>query len=721
MLIAGSALVLETSDAPAPSDAEESGDAASASGVGPGDDRGARRVTRGGRRRTAESGEDEAPTDPTNPRGIPGTRNADGTITRPDGAIVDPETGFQVVAASQPPEVTQEDQLRDFGQVGAVDVPRHPPIGRLGNAPPWTESTSVYGVAFSPDGREALTGARDGLVKLWDVATGQIVRRYAGHTGWVTGVAFGPGGRRVASSSQDGTARIWDKQSGQVLLTLEGHTDSVESIAFSSDGTRCLTGAQDHSVRLWDSITGRELRVLKGHTDDVYDVAFSPDGTRALSGGRDTHARLWDLETGKTLHVLAEHGDFVKSVAFSPDGKQALTGSYDRTARLWDLETGEAMFLYRIGGSVEAVEFIPGLALGVVAGEGPGRVISLHRAEVTRELPQAHDDFTDLAVSPDGRIAIAGGYDGALIVWDLTTGDAIKPPQPENLLAHEAHVLCVDVTPDAGRAVSGDTDGIVKIWNLRTATASRTLTASKERVLCVEFSPDGTMVAAGDAAGRVTIWHTGSGGVVRTIDTESGVVYALAWRPDGNMLLTGHDPAVHVWNPHDGEKLRSFAGHSLLLERVVFRADGEQVATGARDRTLHLWNPETLAIDATISPKKGWLTAMAYVPKRDEIVVGIEESFLQHYETSGGEPTWSVRAHAWMAGIEQLLVTPNGKRVITASQDRIIGVFEAKTGKLLHTLRGHVEPITDLALAMDGTTLLSSSIDRNVFVWRLPD
>jgi WD40 repeat protein len=65
-------------------------------------------------------------------------------------------------------------------------------------------------VAFSPDGKHALTGSSDKTAKLWDVATGAEVRTFSGHTGTMASVAFSSDGKYVLTGSWDGTAKLWD-------------------------------------------------------------------------------------------------------------------------------------------------------------------------------------------------------------------------------------------------------------------------------------------------------------------------------------------------------------------------------------------------------------------------------------------------------------------------------------------------------------------------------
>jgi WD40 repeat protein len=109
-------------------------------------------------------------------------------------------------------------------------------------------SASVYSVAFSPDGKQVVSGSGDKTVRLWDTATGALLQTLEGHSDYVNSVAFSLDGKQVVSGSDDKTVRLWDAATGALLQTLEGHFDSVNSVAFSLKGKLWALSALDNWV-----------------------------------------------------------------------------------------------------------------------------------------------------------------------------------------------------------------------------------------------------------------------------------------------------------------------------------------------------------------------------------------------------------------------------------------------------------------------------------------
>src|SRR5262249_17862879 len=93
-------------------------------------------------------------------------------------------------------DITNGEEVDNFGKLAAPDNMMTNPI--------------VWAVAYSPDGRLALSGGNDNIARLWDISSGTEIMRFVGHSSFITAVAFSPDGRFVLTGSNDGSARLWD-------------------------------------------------------------------------------------------------------------------------------------------------------------------------------------------------------------------------------------------------------------------------------------------------------------------------------------------------------------------------------------------------------------------------------------------------------------------------------------------------------------------------------
>ena len=216
-------------------------------------------------------------------------------------------------------------------------------------------------VAFSPRGNAVVTaGARTAL--LWDIATGKPLgqpmeqedtRAFGFGVPPTPCVAFSPDGRTVLTGFRDGLAQLWDVATGTQRETILFHpkpagTSSRLSSGMFSPGGQTVVTADGITARLWDVTTGKPLGqlmehpVLPGSNYGISHVSFSQDGLTVLTAA-STEARLWDAATGKSLEPPMDYLDPSRRgatplsvAAISPDGQTLLIDA-GGTARLWDL------------------------------------------------------------------------------------------------------------------------------------------------------------------------------------------------------------------------------------------------------------------------------------------------------------------------------------------------------------------------------------------------
>jgi hypothetical protein len=195
-------------------------------------------------------------------------------------------------------------------------------------------------VAFSPDGKRVLSGSNDGRVIVWDTASGDSLLTLGQRSGTpIHAAAFSPDGLTIAIGTCGGKFALWKVEGGQELLTFTGHTNAIESLAYFPDGNRIVTASYDNTARIWDTKLGREVLVFRGHQRPVTCVAVSPDGRRVVTGSADRSAKVWDAETGQEQLLLQGHKEAIDGVAFSPDGRRVATTSLDQTIKIWEVAT----------------------------------------------------------------------------------------------------------------------------------------------------------------------------------------------------------------------------------------------------------------------------------------------------------------------------------------------------------------------------------------------
>jgi WD40 repeat protein len=606
-------------------------------------------------------------------------------------------------------------------------------------------SRGPLGVAVLPNSHRAVSRAEDGTLMVWDLERSTELVTMKGTFKFM---AITPDSLRAITGSDDYTLKVWDLEHGSELFTLKGHTSHVLTVAITSDGRRAISTSDDKTLKVWDLQHGAELATLHGHTNFVEAVAVMPDGRRAVSRSGEGTLKVWDLEFGtelttmestikKNISIIAPprtNMHATRAVAVTPDGRRAVLGSWDGMLKVWDLEQGvETITLHSHTKFVNKVMVTSDSCRAISVSGG---VLQVWDLEHGAELFTLRTHATAMAVTPDGHCAVLGSdVENMLQVWDLERGTEIASYIMEKSTAYLRKFNTLAITPDGRRAVSGSYYGRISVWDLEFGTELATLGSHAAPATAVAVTPDCRCAISGSPDGTLKLWDLERGIQLTTLQCHTDVILSLSVTPDGQHAVTGsQDGTIKMWDLKRGTELATLQGHKDADRAVLVTPDSRRVVSRSRD-TFKIWDISDFLIASpmggtdlikiksytipSVAPQTDLtkLNTVVVTPDGRRAVSGSDDHMLKVWDLESGTELATLYGHT--DTVHVMVVTPDGHRVISGSDDHTLKVWDLESGIELATLQDHKGPINAAVVTSDGSRAISGSKDRTLKVWDL--
>ncbi|QJX00109.1 protein kinase domain-containing protein [Frigoriglobus tundricola] len=460
---------------------------------------------------------------------------------------------------------------------------------------------------------------------------------------------------------------------------------------------------------------------------------------RKLLGATPEDLRGWEWHhlnrlCSASLVTARGHTGELTSAALSADGARIVTGSYDGTMRVWDAATGKELLKREVCDKrpVSAAFRPDGLRIVTAGADKLAKVWDAVTGQELLKLEGHTDGVTAAAFRADGARIVTGSWDGTARVWDANTGkDLFK------LEGHSGAVLSVAFQDDGSRIVTGSRDGTARVWDANTGKERLVVPPNETAVgrapsapgaVLAALSPDGTRIVTATPDGTARVWDAGTGKERLVLRGHTNGVRSAGFSPDGARIVTGSaDQTAKVWDARTGRELFALKGHTDPVNAVSFSADGLRIVTGSEDHTAKVWDARTGADALVLAPHEtatgalvyrsghsSSVTAAAFSRDGTQVLTASLDRSVKLWDARTGAEVLTFRGDKY--GVLTAALSPDGHTLATGSREGA-RTRDARTGKELHALTGHTGEVTSVSFRPDGARILTTGRDKTARVW----
>ncbi|MDI1480392.1 AAA family ATPase [Polyangium sp. y55x31] len=491
------------------------------------------------------------------------------------------------------------------------------------------------------------------------------------------------------------------------LRTLLGHDKAIVACVVTPDGNHVLSASVDRTLRLWALGTGECIAELKGHDDELTSCAITPDGKVAISTSTDGTARLWDLEGCRPIATLDNDGRWATSCTVSPDGERFVVGSDDGTITIWDRATCARRA--QLAGHEDYVTACVVTASGMIVSASRDYTVrvwdpvswesihTLRHPDVgPRRQPGEKDErwwLTALVLLPGGHRVLAAAGDGSIMLWDLASGRC-----EQHFGAGLGRVDACTLVHQGQHLLCGMADGTIAVWDVVAARRVMRIEAHEGAVATCTAAPDGRRLISASNDRSIKIWELGLPESLVARNGHEAPVTECAIAPDGRIAVSAsEDGTFKIWDIATGACCATLEGHADLVTVCAISPDGHSVRSFTKNERVRQWN---------LHHGAQWIESTAIVSMEDlgrwsSVSLRSRQALFERTPRFGNA------------------LTPDGQHVVLARQDGKLELRHAHNRTLIRELLGHSQRVLDCTASVDGTRVISASEDATVRVFDL--
>lgn len=578
--------------------------------------------------------------------------------------------------------------------------------------------SEITSLAFDPTGTWLVTAEAAGRAKLWSTHSRQLLRSFEVPVGTVA--SFDPGGQYVLVAGgvvEEQKIILFELSTGREIRHWGVGRGLIRAAALNPRGDLLAT-ATDMVVSLWDPRDGTRVRTFSGLSDDVWSLGFSHDGTLLAGGDWQGNLLIWNVASRAIVHQFRNQSS-ATSLAFSPDDRWIVSVSQTYGLEMREVVTGRSQVLQIRGTDFEpqCVAFSPD---GRFIAAGGLRSVGLWDTSSGAlfkriDLPDyGHTSWTKvIAFDPSGRFLAAGTDQHDVFLWDLAAGY-----QGGRLGTRSGGVDKTALSEDGTTAAFAFKEGPLIVWRYQVGGTPKTMESLiKAWPDALALSYDGTWFATGDAHSQIRIRNAGDGKEKYGFRFQY-MTRNLAFDARGKWLAVA---GTSVDGPEKGgvrvdnlpEERRAWSLRHGEASLVTFSHDGRRLASASSNTSVKLWDMQNGEAIRTYSPHEWFITGLAISPN---------DAYLAVSSFGGQIKVWDMNSSEQVASLNvgqrdnTITFSPDSRQLAVGGFGGTM-VFEVPSGRRSRDLVGQEGTISSIAFKPDGKQLVTMSDDGSIAVW----
>ncbi|ORX97444.1 WD40-repeat-containing domain protein [Clohesyomyces aquaticus] len=478
------------------------------------------------------------------------------------------------------------------------------------------------------------------------------------------------------------------------------------NLLFTPDGT-CLLSPVGNRVSIFDLVNSKSYTLPFAHRRNIARLALNPRGNLLLSVDEDGRAILTNVPRRIALYHFSFRGE-VSALAFAPSGRHFAAG-IGRQIEVWhtpstpDVADGD-------------LEFAPFVRHRIYTGHFDN-VRSIEWSTDSRFFLSASKDLTARIWSMDPEegfvpTTLGGHRQGVVGAWFSKDQETIYTVSKDGALFVWKYVLRPDAPPDAT-----DND---ENWQWRIADRHY-FVQSNAHVTCAAFHPESKLLVAGFSNGIFTIHELPEFSQIQNLSISQNDIDFVAMNKTGEWLAFGASKLgqLLVWEWQSESYILKQQGHFDSMNAIAHSPDGQRVITAADDGKIKVWDVNSGFCVVTFTEHISGVTACEFAKRGNVLFTASLDGSIRAWDLIRYRNFRTFTAPSRLS-FSSLAVDPSGEVVCAGSIDSFdIHIWSVQTGQLLDRLSGHEGPVSSLAFAPDGGTLVSGSWDHTVRVWNI--